>query len=49
MLSHNNAVTSLSFHSDKNYLSSTGHDGSLKTWDIRQYKCVSDIKVNKMN
>ncbi|EGR31914.1 hypothetical protein IMG5_099940 [Ichthyophthirius multifiliis] len=44
---HNDAVTSLAFHQDKNYVSSTGHDGFIKTWDLRQYKCVSEIKAHQ--
>ena len=25
---------------------STGHDGNLRVWDLRKYKCVSDISVH---
>ena len=25
---------------------STGHDGSLRVWDLRKYRCVSDMAIH---
>ncbi|KAL4475422.1 hypothetical protein ABPG72_022057 [Tetrahymena utriculariae] len=44
---HNDTVTGISFHQDKNYLSTVGHDGFIKTWDLRQYKCLNEIKAHQ--
>ena len=27
-------------------LLSTGHDGSLRVWDLRKYRCVSDMVIH---
>jgi len=34
---HTDSVTSISIHPNQNYVASVGHDGSLRTWDLRKY------------
>ena len=34
---HTDAVTGLSIHPNNQYISSVGHDGSLRVWDIRNH------------
>ena len=34
------------FGSDSFELLSTSHDGSLRVWDLRKYRCVSDTVVH---
>ena len=45
IIAHTEAVTSLSACPNSNYLASVGHDGCMRTWDIRKYQCVHDIQV----
>ncbi|KAL4449253.1 hypothetical protein ABPG74_015635 [Tetrahymena malaccensis] len=47
LIGHTDAVTGLSVHPNQFYMSSVGHDGSMRTWDIRKYQCIHDIPVHK--
>jgi WD40 repeat protein len=40
---HQDSVSSLAFSNSGLHLISGSHDGSIKVWDIRNYKCVSEI------
>lgn len=46
MVAHSDAVTSLLFRPEGFELVSCGHDGNLRFWDLRKYKCTSDIPVH---
>jgi len=46
MVAHSDAVTSLMFRQEGFELVSCGHDGNLRFWDLRKYKCVSDVAVH---
>jgi len=46
ILAHDDSVTSLSYNSASSNLISISHDGNLKIWDLRNYSCVQEIKVN---
>jgi FOG: WD40 repeat len=46
VIAHTDAVTGLSFSSNKYYLASVGHDGSIRTWDTRKFQCVHEIPVS---
>ena len=43
LVGHTDSVTSLTLNINNNYLSSVSHDGSMRTWDIRKYKCLHEI------
>lgn len=45
-MAHSDAVTSLLFRPEGFELVSCGHDGNLRFWDLRKYKCVSDVAVH---
>jgi striatin 1/3/4 len=45
LIGHTDAVTSLSLNQNNFCLASVGADGSMRTWDIRNYQCLNDIPV----
>jgi WD40 repeat protein len=45
IIAHTDAVTSLSLHPNTYYVTSTGHDGGMRTWDIRKFTCLHDLPV----
>ena len=46
-VAHGDAVTGLCFDSNSNQLFTCGHDGNIRVWDIRTYKCLNDVKANR--
>lgn len=46
MAAHSDSVTSILFRPEGFELVSCGHDGNLRFWDLRKYKCVSDVAVH---
>jgi striatin 1/3/4 len=44
---HTDAVTGLSLKANKHHLVSVGHDGSVRTWDIRKYQCIHETPAHK--
>ena len=46
MAAHSDSVTGIQFGGDNFELLSTGHDGSLRIWDLRKYRCVSDMVLH---
>ena len=44
-VAHKDSVTTLSQKNDSFYMASGGHDGSLRIWDLRNYKCIQEISV----
>jgi WD40 repeat protein len=42
---HSDGVTGVAFREGFELLS-TGHDGNLRTWDLRKYKCTTDLPVH---
>jgi striatin 1/3/4 len=49
IIAHTDAVTSLSLHPNTYYVTSTGHDGGMRTWDIRKFTCLHDLPVKIRN
>ncbi len=45
LIAHTDAVTSLDVNRNGNYIFSGGHDGSLRCWDMRNFKCVFHTEV----
>lgn len=45
IVGHNDAVTGLAAKKNGNHLFSVSHDGSLRTWDLRTFSCVSELNV----
>ena len=43
-LAHNEAVTSINVINDM-YITTTGHDGNIKLWDLRTLSCLHNIQV----
>ena len=39
-------MTGVQFKGEGFEFLSTGHDGNLRVWDLRKYKCVSDMTVH---
>jgi len=46
MAAHSDGVTGVQFGGDSFELLSTSHDGSLRVWDLRKYRCVSDTVIH---
>ena len=47
LVGHTDSVTGLSAHVLNPYvLLSVGHDGSMRTWDIRKYQCIHEFPVS---
>ena len=44
-IAHSDAVTGLSFDPTTYQLITSGHDGNIRVWDIRTFKCINDLKV----
>jgi WD40 repeat protein len=42
---HNDSVTSINIINNV-YCVSTGHDGAIKLWDLRNYTCLHELSVN---
>ena len=47
MIGHSDAVSSLSVDSSGVYAFSGSHDGSLRVWDIRKYKCLYETPCHR--
>ena len=45
LVGHTDSVTGLILFENSDLLVSTGHDGSLRTWDIRKYQCLHEMPV----
>jgi striatin 1/3/4 len=45
LVGHTDAVTALALH--QNYLFSSSHDGSLRTWDLRTYQCLHELPAHR--
>ena len=43
---HSDSVTSVIFRGEGYELVSCAHDGNLRFWDLRKYKCISDLTVH---
>lgn len=39
-------MTSVLFRPEGCEVVSCGHDGNLRFWDLRKYKCISDVAVH---
>ena len=44
-MAHNDAVTSINVVNDI-YITTTGHDGFIKLWDLRTLSSINTIQVN---
>jgi striatin 1/3/4 len=47
MVGHTDSVTDLCFDQTGFYMLSTGHDGSLRSWDLRNFHCLHEITLNR--
>ncbi len=41
-VAHEDCVTSVALHANYQYISTIGHDSSIKTWDLRNYACIQE-------
>ena len=46
MAAHGDSVTGIQFGREHFEFLSTGHDGSLRVWDLRKYRCISDTVIH---
>jgi striatin 1/3/4 len=46
LVAHTDSVTSLTFQAKSYEFSSSSHDGSLRAWDIRKFKCLSHVPIH---
>jgi striatin 1/3/4 len=47
MVAHSDSVTSLcARNSEPAELISCSHDSTLRVWDIRKFKCISDVGIH---
>ena len=44
-MAHSDAVSSVCFRSGEELISCS-HDGTLRIWDLRQYRCVNDVALH---
>lgn len=47
MVGHTDAVTTVSIDKSGLYLVSGGHDGSLRSWDLRKFQCLHEIPAHR--
>lgn len=47
MVGHTDSVTDICVDSTGFYMLSTGHDGSLRSWDLRNFHCLHEITLNR--
>ena len=47
MVGHTDSVTDICVDLSGLYMLSTGHDGSLRSWDIRTFHCLHEITLNR--
>ena len=47
MVGHTDSVTDICVDESGLYMLSTGHDGSLRSWDIRNFHCLHEITLNR--
>ena len=47
MVGHTDSVTDVAIDSSGYYMLSTGHDGSLRSWDLRNFHCLHEITINR--
>lgn len=46
LAAHGDGVTGIQFGREHFEFLSTGHDGSLRVWDLRKYRCISDTVIH---
>lgn len=46
-IAHSDAVTGLSVDGANQQLVTCGHDGNVRLWDLRTFKCLSDFKAHR--
>lgn len=46
-VAHSDSVTGICYDPMTNQLFTSGHDGNIRIWDIRTFKCLSDLKANR--
>lgn len=44
-VAHSDSVTGICVDHLSHHLFTCGHDGNVRVWDIRTYKCLNDLKV----
>lgn len=47
IVGHTDAVTDICIDDSGYYLISTGHDGSVRSWDLRTFHCLHEITLNR--
>ena len=47
MVGHTDSVTGVRVDQSGFYLLSTGHDGSMRSWDLRNFHCLHEITLNR--
>lgn len=47
LVAHTDAVTSITFAAKSYEFSSCSHDGNVRAWDIRKFKCLVDIPTHR--
>ena len=47
-VAHSNAVVSFDVNVDRHMLATTGCDSSIRMWDLRTLRCISELSVHRM-
>jgi WD40 repeat protein len=47
MVGHTDSVTDISLDTSGFYMISTGHDGSVRSWDLRNFHCLHEVTINR--
>lgn len=47
LVAHTDAVSCITFQPKSYEFSSSSHDGSVRAWDIRKFKCLNDNPVHR--
>lgn len=45
-IAHSDSVTGLTYDQRRNLLTTCSHDGSIRSWDTRNFRCLHDLPVS---
>ena len=46
-VAHSDSVTGIQYSLRSSILFTTSHDGSLRSWDTRMFRCINDVNIHR--
>lgn len=46
LVAHTDSVTSLTFQQKSHEFGSSSHDGIVRLWDMRTFRCLTDVPIH---